>query len=131
MAALAAGTLLASTSALLAEDSPSTPPTGEKHHEMKGHANLGKALNLTDEQKPKVQEIMKKAMEKRKEVRADTSLTPEEKKAKYKEIQKEIGTQLKAVLTPEQYAKWEESTKRGPHKNAHGEATAPKKAPQP
>ena len=115
IATLAAGALLASTGALLAQNAPDAPPAGEKAPGVKSRQNMAQALNLTDEQKPKVQEIMKKAMEKRKELRADTSLTPEEKKAKNKEIQENIAKELKVVLTPEQYAKWEESTKRGPH----------------
>jgi periplasmic protein CpxP/Spy len=113
VAALAAGALLAGGSSMLAQDSTNTPPAGgpppgEHGPGMKGgRPDIATALNLTDDQKPKVQEIMKGAMEKRKALREDTSLTPEDKRAKAKEIQDDTATQLKAVLTPEQFAKWQ------------------------
>jgi protein CpxP len=110
IAAMAACALLAGGSSLLAQDSTNTPPAGG--HGMKGgRPDFAKELNLTEDQKPKFQEIMKGAMEKRKELRDDTSLTPEDKKAKGKAIQEDTNTQMKALLTPEQFAKWQEMAK--------------------
>jgi Spy/CpxP family protein refolding chaperone len=103
--------LLAGSSSLLAQDATNTPPAGE--HSMKGRQNLAKELNLTDDQKPKVLEIMKNTREQLKAVRADASLTPEDKKAKAKAIQEDTTAQLKAVLTPDQFTKWQELSKRG------------------
>ena len=125
VAALAAGVLIAGGSSLRAQDATNTPPAGEHAPGMKGRANL-KALNLTDDQKPKVEAIMKGAQEKRKALREDTSLTSEEKKDKAKAIQEETSTQLKAVLTPEQFAKWQEMTKRGPRVHQAGSSDATK-----
>ena len=117
IAALAAGALLAGGSSLVAQDSTNTPPAGEHGPGMKGgHHDIAKELNLTDDQKPKFQEIMKGAMQKRKDLRDDTSLTPEDKKAKMKAIQEDTNTQLKALLTADQYAKWQEMSKHG-HRN--------------
>jgi len=109
IAALAAGALLAGSSVLRAQDATNTPPAGEHSPGMRSH------MNLTDAQKPQVEAIIKGAMEKRRALREDTSLTPEEKRDKAKAIQEDTSTQLKAVLTPEQFAKWQEMTKRGPH----------------
>jgi Spy/CpxP family protein refolding chaperone len=118
IATLAAGAWLAGSSALLAQDAPSTPPAGgppagDHGPGMKGgHHDIAKELDLTDAQKPKFQEIMKGAMDKRKALREDTSLTSEEKKAKVKAIQEDTSTQMKALLTPEQFTKWQEMSKK-------------------
>jgi periplasmic protein CpxP/Spy len=133
IAALAAGALLAGSSALRAQTATNTPPAGEHGPGMKSRANIAKQLDLTDDQKPKVQEIMKSAMDKGRAVREDTSLTSEEKKEKAKAIKEDMATQLKAVLTPEQFAKWQEMSKRGPRNHPPGgnpdspkpQATAP------
>ena len=58
---------------------------------MKGHQDIAKQLNLTDEQKPKYDAIMKGAADKGRTLREDTSLTPEEKKAKAKAIREGNG----------------------------------------
>jgi periplasmic protein CpxP/Spy len=126
IAALAAGALLAGSSALRAQNATNTPPAGEHGPGMKGHANIAKQLNLTDDQKPKVEAILKGAMEKGRTLREDTSLTSEEKKDKAKEIREETATQLKAVLTPEQFAKWQELSKRGPRNHPPGTPEIPK-----
>ncbi|MEI9863601.1 MAG: hypothetical protein WDN00_03400 [Limisphaerales bacterium] len=131
IAALAAGALLVGGSSLLAQDATNTPPAGEHGPGpgMKGRGDIAKQLDLTAEQKPKVQEIMKGAMEKRKELRDDTSLTAEEKKEKGKAIQEATAKQMKAVLTPEQFAKWEEMSKRGPRMRPPGAPGTPPTPP--
>jgi Spy/CpxP family protein refolding chaperone len=110
IAALTAGTLLANSSALRAQNATNPPPVHE--HGPKGAIQ---ALNLTDDQKPKFQAIMKDLTEKRKALREDTSLTSEEKKAKAKEIQDGVNTQMKTLLTPEQFVKWQDMSKRKVH----------------
>jgi len=129
IAALAAGALFAAGSSLLAQDSTNTPPAGENGSGMKGgHHDIAKELNLTDDQKPKFEEITKGAMEKRKALRDDTSLTPEDKKAKAKDIQADTATQMKALLTPEQFAKWQKMSQhmhRMPPGGENGGGTPP------
>ena len=112
VAALAVGALLACSSSLRAADTNTPPaggpPAGERGPGMRGgRPDIAKALDLTDEQKPKVEAIMKGAGEKRKALREDTALTPEDKKAKAKAIQEDTTAQMKAVLTAEQFAKYE------------------------
>jgi periplasmic protein CpxP/Spy len=135
VAALAAGVLLAGGSSVFAQDSTNKPaggpPAGERGPGMRaGHPDFAKMLDLTDEQKPKVEAIMKGAMEKRQALRTDSSLTPEDKKAKAKAIQEDTATQMKAVLTPEQFAKWHKMSQgmrgnRPPGGGAGGEHPAP------
>ena len=113
IAALAAGALLAGSSAVFAQDSTTPPPAGQHQHGMKGHGNIAKELNLTADQKPKFQEIWKNAMEQRKAVREDTSLSKEDRKTKMKAINEDTNKQLKDLLTADQYAKWQEMTQKG------------------
>ena len=124
MDALAAGALLAGSLSLSSQNSTNTPPASTNGTGMKGRSNLIKELNLTEDQKPKFQEILKGAQEKRKALRADASLTPEERKAKVRTIQEDTNTQLKALLTPDQFAKWLELSKRG-HRNGPAAGTPP------
>ncbi len=46
--------------------------------------DFAKELNLTEDQKPKFEAIMKDSMQKRRDLRADTALTPEDKRTKAK-----------------------------------------------
>jgi len=111
IAALAAGAMLACGSLRAADtNTPPAggPPAGERGPGMRGgRPDLAKILDLTDEQKPKVEAIMKGASEKRKALREDTALSQEDKRAKAKAIQEDTTAQMKAVLTPEQFAKFE------------------------
>jgi periplasmic protein CpxP/Spy len=65
-----------------------------------------KELNLTDEQKEKLQTIIRSQMGKLRDLRQDTSLTAEDKKEKARAIREEITAEVKKVLTPEQFEKW-------------------------
>jgi len=113
IAALAAGALLAGSSSLLAQDATNTPPAGEHGPGVKGgRHDLAKELNLTDAQKPKFQEITKSSREKMKALHEDSTLTQEERKTKAKVIQEDTAAQMKALLTPEQFTKWQELSKK-------------------
>jgi periplasmic protein CpxP/Spy len=141
LAALAAGVLLAGSSALRAQDTNNTPPAGEHGPGMKSRGGssleqLTKALDLTDDQKPKVKAALAEQMQKMNELRKDpdfASLSREDKMAKMKPIRDELTAKMKAVLTPEQFAKYQEMTKRGPRSHPPGgspdspkpQATAP------
>jgi periplasmic protein CpxP/Spy len=79
-----------------------------------GGGKIAEELNLTADQKPKVEAIMKDAAEKRKALRDDTALTPEQRREKAKAIAEESKTKLKDILTAEQLAKFEEMQKNRP-----------------
>jgi hypothetical protein len=104
LAALVAGSLFAG-STLQAQDSTNTPSAGAPA--VRNRPDFAKELNLTEDQKPKFQEIMKGAQQKRQALRADTSLSAEDKKAKAKAIQEDTTKQMKALLTEEQFTKWQ------------------------
>jgi len=84
----------------------STPPAGQPGPGMRGGPNLD-PLNLTADQKPKVQAIMEAQRQKIRDLRQDTSLSPEDRKTKMKAIHDDTASQMKAVLTPEQFIKWQ------------------------
>jgi Spy/CpxP family protein refolding chaperone len=126
--ALAASALIVGSSPLRAQDSTNIPPVGAHG---KGRVDIVKALDLTDDQKPKVREILKDAADKRKAVREDDSLSADDKKAKVKAIQDDATAKLKAILTPDQFAKYQTLTKKAPRHSglAAPNTPAPSAAP--
>ncbi len=109
IASLAVVALLACSSSLLAQET-NTPPAGAPPVGGMKRPDFAKELNLTEDQKPKFEAIVKESMQKRRELRSDTALTPEEKRTKAKAIQEDAAKQLKELLTAEQFAKWEKMT---------------------
>jgi protein CpxP len=82
---------------------------------------ISKELNLTPEQKEKVKPILQAEREK---LRGLRDLAPDQRREKAKEIRKEMGDKLKAILTPEQLEKWQKMRqqrlgKRGEKKTEH------------
>lgn len=65
-----------------------------------------KELNLTEEQKQKLQAILREKLEKLRGLKDDTSLTREEKMEKIKAVREEITSEVKNILTPDQFDKW-------------------------
>ncbi|MGB7749654.1 MAG: hypothetical protein WBN75_20475 [Verrucomicrobiia bacterium] len=123
IAALAAGSLLVCSPALRAQDTntpPSTPPAGappagQRPPGMRGAPNLDQLahqLNLTEDQKTKVKPILDAQQQKMRDLREDTSLSPEDRRTKMQTIRQDTSTQLKAVLTPEQFDKYQQMTQR-------------------
>ncbi len=146
IAALVAGNLLACNLALRAADTntpPSAPPAGApppgpRPPGMRGGPTLEQLtqqLSLTDEQKPKVKTILESRDKKIAELRGDSSLSQEDRRAKMQSLREEITSQMKAVLTPEQFDKWQKMSQRSrrpgppPGGGAPGDAHAP--APPP
>lgn len=112
---------------LQAQDAPKDKPPGEQAGPGRGRPDFAKELNLTEDQKPKFQAIMKGAAEKRRALREDTNLSQEEKKAKGKAIQEDVTKQMKELLTAEQFAKWE---KMGPGRGRPPGGPAGEKGPK-
>ena len=65
-----------------------------------------KELNLTEEQKEKLRPIYREQMEKLRELRQDTSLSPQQKRERFQAAREELTAEVKKVLTPEQLGKW-------------------------
>ena len=66
---------------------------------------LADALGLTDAQKAQMKPIVQSTGKQAKAIQADTSLTPEAKKAKMMDLRKSMNKQMMAILTPDQRQK--------------------------
>lgn len=120
LAALTAGvlfTLNATSNAQDNADKPNRPqrpagteqPGGGPGGRRAGQAGdmlkeMSEKLNLTAEQKAKLQEALKSQREALQGLR---DLPPEERRTKMQENRKAMDAKLKEILTAEQYAKWE------------------------
>jgi Spy/CpxP family protein refolding chaperone len=104
--ALVAGSLFTGSTQLQAQTTTTNIPALRQ----RAHGDLATVLNLTDDQKPKFKAIMQGTMEKRKALHEDKSLSAADRQAKFKAIQEDTTTQMKALLTAEQFAKWQKMT---------------------
>ena len=94
----------------------SQAPTQNKHAGMHHNGEsvdqhlqmLSEKLSLTDDQKTKLKPILQDQMQQMKGVHEDSSLSPEQKRAKAKSIHESFHEQINAVLTPEQQSKFKE-----------------------
>ena len=107
IAVLAAATVLAYSPALLAQEKKDAPK-GEGRGGGQGGDfakqrldRLNEELKLTDEQKPKVEALLKAQAEKLR------GLTPEERREKMQASREEMGKKMKEILTAEQYEKYQ------------------------
>lgn len=94
--------------------------------------NPMKDLNLTDDQKSKIEAIRQGKRKEAEAVRSDASLSPEQKAEKIKGIQKKTMDETKKILTPEQQKKYEAMMAGGPGKPpSKGPAGQPTPKPTP
>ena len=117
MVALMAGSLFA-TGALQAQDAPKdkpavdAPPAAPAPGAPGARARLNpeqiaKDLGLSDDQKTKFKDAMQDLQKKQQEIRKDTSLSQEDRRAKSKEVRDAAQTKFKEILTTEQFDKWQ------------------------
>jgi protein CpxP len=87
-------------------------------------------LSLTDDQKSKVEVILKDQADKMKALRDDTSLSREERGPKMKVIMDDTAKQIRVILTPEQQTKFDamqDKMKKAREARQNGGDSAPKK----
>jgi len=89
--------------ALATEKKAETAPVPTEADLAKLEADIGWSAEVKD----KVDALMKEQNARRKEIYQDASLSEAEKEVKNKAIVAETREKIKAVLTPEQYAKWQ------------------------
>lgn len=66
---------------------------------------ISSELNLTDAQKQQLKPILQSEAQQLKAVKDDTSLAPEQRQAKAKDIHQNYRSQISSILTPEQQKK--------------------------
>ncbi len=133
MAAMMMGGLLACSSLGLAQNTnaPATnaPARGERRMTVQQRVDrMTTELKLTDEQKTKVTALFEAGEKKRQEMRADTSLTQEERREKGRSFMQEQNKKLKEILTPEQFEKWQKMGLQRRGRQAQGGAAQKKAA---
>ena len=111
---LAIGGLLACASAR-AQESTNMPEAASTnaapHHPMfRGPSiqRMALILNLTPDQKTKVEPIMDERDQKMRDIFQDNTLSRDDRMAKIQQIRSDTDTQLKPILTDEQFQKWQQ-----------------------
>jgi protein CpxP len=112
LAALLASTLLTVGTAVRAQDAttpPANPPAaaggGQMHKPNIDY--LAKQLDLTNDQKTKFSAALDEQRQKLKALMSDKSLSQEDRRSQVKQLREGLNTELKGILTGEQFAKWE------------------------
>jgi Spy/CpxP family protein refolding chaperone len=107
MAALAqdAGTATSGDNANAATSQTQNNQRGERGEKF------AEALNLTPEQKTDLKSIRDNERQQAQAIKNDSSLTADQKKAKFKELRKSSHEQMMAKLTPDQQKKFKEMRK--------------------
>ena len=73
---------------------------------------IATALKLDDATKAKVKPILDTQQQKMADLRTDTTLSQTDRRAKVQAIRDDTATQLKAVLTPDQFDQYQKMTQR-------------------
>ena len=146
IAALSLGAVLMAAPILgLAQENATAPPSndqttaqgtgyGRHMHRMDPAKRLewmGKKLNLTDDQKAKLQPILQDEFQQMKTVRDDASLNREQKRDKMMQIRQTFHPQVTAVLTPDQQQKLEQMKKNRESRRGKGAAAPDSSTQQP
>jgi Spy/CpxP family protein refolding chaperone len=100
-------------------------PGGPGGHRGNMLARLASALNLTDDQKAKIQPIFDGARPQFQAVFHDTSLSQADKMAKIKAIRDDTIIKIKQFLTPDQQAKLDQLRDRMDHRRQGAAQNAP------
>jgi len=130
-----AGSLFAGSAVLQAQTATNTPPAGAPAAGPRGPGMRGgptldviaTTLKLDDATKAKVKTILDARDQKLKDLRADTTLSQEDRRTKMQAIRTDVDTQMKAALTADQYAQWEKMSQ---PRQRRAPAAAPAAAPQ-
>ncbi|MGZ4820430.1 MAG: Spy/CpxP family protein refolding chaperone [Terriglobales bacterium] len=82
------------------------PPSPQAHLD-----HLSSMLNLTDDQKAKIKPILESTDSQAQAIRQDTSLSPQDRRTKMRDLHEKTMAQVKDILTPEQQSKLEQMKK--------------------
>ena len=107
----AAGLIVTATSVFAEDEKPNSRKAG--HAPGERLKTMTEKLGLTEEQQGKLKAIFEKNMPKVKELRADTALSREDRRAKMMELRKAEMEEIRAILTPEQQEKMKEIRQAG------------------
>ena len=130
LSAAVLGTLLAGAAFAQTATTPATSNSGNaqattqndkkedrKEERREHHENMAKELGLTADEKAQMKSIHQDARKQAEAIKADSSLSADQKKAKLKELHEQTMQNSEAILTPEQKQKFEQE--RAEHKGKH------------
>jgi len=131
LAALTTGSLFAGVAVLQAQSATNQPPASQPSAGPRGVGaggptpdQIATALKLNDATNAKVKTILDAQMQKIRELRQDTKLSPADRRAKVLAIRANTISQMKAVLTPEQFDQWQKMNQ--PRQRRAAPAAAPR-----
>lgn len=92
-----------------ATNAPSDTSTNSFRPHVAPHAlpDTARMLNLTPDQKTKVDPILEAERDKVAVINQDTTLSPEDRRAKIMQIRDNTTAQLKPILSQDQFLKWQ------------------------
>jgi Spy/CpxP family protein refolding chaperone len=107
--ALALGTLWTTQTTILAQDTNTVGSAKARNAQRKNQfQQVAAQLDLTDAQKQQLQPILKDEAQKLKSLRANTTLSRQQKRTQLKSAHQDFVAKIKTVLTPQQFDKWQE-----------------------
>jgi len=134
-----AGTIIAAglpAVAQTATDTQSTPSTTQQapqkkhwHHHHNRMAFMAKKLNLSQDQQNQLKPIFEKQHEQAKAIKNDSSLTQDQKKAKFQSLRQDTMAQMNNILTPEQQQQFQQMRAKH-HRGNNGDNQPQSAAPQ-
>jgi Spy/CpxP family protein refolding chaperone len=127
----------------LAAFAQSTPDTqsGQGEHQGRGHGpmsvdaqldHMSQALNLTDDQKAKIKPILEEQSKKMHDLMQDSSVSQEDRRAKFQEIHEDTMSKVRPLLNDDQQKKMDAMMKerRGEGHGRRGEQPHDQSNPQ-
>ena len=120
---------LAQTASTASGDNSNTAAQTQPKERGERGEKFAQKLNLTPDQQAEIKSIRENMKQQAQAIKNDSSLTADQKKAKFKELRKSSHEQMMAKLNPDQQTKFKEMQKerRGHHRHGRkGEAGADK-----
>ena len=106
---------------------PEQSPQDQAHQALQ---KIGTDLNLTADQKIKLEPIITNEIQQVRDLKADTSMTPEQKQAKFQQTLTADHAKIDTILTPEQKQKLAQLRQQQAQAQGQGQAPAPQAQPQ-
>ena len=117
---LSLASLLTITGTVLAQDAAKTPEASTAPASAPGKKRQGpggtpagqrdmwiKEVGASEEQAGKIRDVLKSQGDKVREIRTNESLSQEDRRAKMKELRDGMTAQIKGILTPDQFDKYQ------------------------
>lgn len=110
VAVLVAGGLLAWSTVATAQEGKAERKGGQRGFSVEQQMErMNEQLKLTDAQKPKIKAVLEESSKKRQEMFRDSNVPQDQRREKMQALTQEQDKKLKAILTSEQFEKWQKA----------------------